>query len=145
VVVTVDWFTTGITDGLTRLRALALARMRATVRVTRPGAAVPVTLPDGTVEPAPAALVYEGPGRLALRAQSGFFEAKPYAAAHYATVAVESLHLPVGTPVQVNDLVEVLVDADTPTNVGRRFVIKTATAGSQTTALRCNIEEKTLG
>lgn len=117
-------------------RSMAEARMTDRCRVTRPG---PKTWDEDTGEWGfPQVTVFEGPCRVK-HPSTGAADAD--AGSQLVVLSLLEVHLPVAADgVTAGDVVEVIASDTRAGEVGRRFHVKSAFDGSQTTALRYRVE-----
>lgn len=123
---------------LVELRAHALSRMRATVRIVRPGQ--PSTSVDGIVT-TPAQTVYLGPARW--KAGTTTATRTEVGATQLVTTPGE-VHLPVDNPdgysPRPGDVIECTANPDRPQLVGRRVTVRARMDGDDLSAFRIPME-----
>ena len=127
-------FGAALTDALPELRAMAESRMRATCTIVRDDPeSDPVVDDDGAVT-VPTVPVYAGKCRIRFPGMASGRIADASGATVVTTRPVVSV--PVGTDVQVGDVVTITADLDNAHVVGRRYRVEATDEQSQATAQR---------
>lgn len=121
----------GVETVLAAGRAAFLRRMRATVKIERPGE--PVTGPDARVT-TPRATLYEGPGYT--RYPGLAFEQNPEVAGATLTLSRILVRVPHGIQYRPNDVVTIVADPDNPQMAGTELQVQSSDDQSQATAQR---------
>lgn len=120
-------------------RAAAEAIMRDSCTITRvTGEPGPINEETGEREPAPTTTVYSGKCRVQTYEPQ---ESTPDSGAHTYTVQRYAIHVPVGTPAQVDDDITITASVMDPDLVGRRYVVTALLHKSFATANRLAVEE----
>lgn len=112
-------------------RAAFLRRMRATVRIERPGE--PVTGADGRVT-TPRTTLYEGRGYT--RYPGLAFEQNPEVGGATLTLSRILVRVPHGIQYRPNDVVTIVADPDNPQMAGTELQVQSSDDQSQATAQR---------
>lgn len=139
-----------LSEHLAEGRALQLALMVDTCRITKPGEGEPVLNDDLQYERPPAVLVYEGPCYLQIKADINSNVVEITAGEREWSYQTLTLHIPVITPAdavgnpadaRVDHTVEYLTAAEDPELVGRLFQIRALHHKTRATARRLRVTE----